>query len=257
MLWLQPPWSVLPQAPGKIPRVKRQQLARHLTSFHVKQDPSLALTLAPRFARLLKTFFKLYLRFTYKNTFFFFKPHFTFKPFFNLATRYSIVTFNVGTLLGHWTNLVTLLHNMLYLQLTILSFGNDLFKTEFTLLNWLQYRYNADFEGFIKYNFFTYTLAQMQAVDALFVYDYGAHYTSLKYFKRKKLFLLALVPITYDPLGVDYALPIFTSNPLIYYYFFKIFFTLFTGVRSIRYEEIKDCWFLANILVTLAPPPPP
>jgi len=198
--------------------------------------------------------FKTFLCFSENNFQFFFKPHYKYNLFFNCVTRENTVSINLFKYFNKWNNTYSLLSSLFFYNLSICSFGNRLIWQETTLINWDCFKnttqpYLKHYTPIFFTNFNTPKLIEkvfkpfnVSNQPIVFILDITKHNYNIKFFQKKKLFTLGLVPINYDPWLLNYPVPIFNQNLLIQYYFIKLYFKIKHNAKKIIFSNLKKMW---------------
>jgi hypothetical protein len=204
--------------------------------------------------KLVFRLYFLYLRFSYKNTIFFFKPHTNFRLFFNFISRDNVISLNTLRFFNRWSATQSFISNLFFYSFKILTFGNKFVWNEILTLNWLLYKplpqttFFPNPSLFIKNFVLTAETEQLflnllnQGLEVLFFIDVLKHGNTIFFFKSLKSFVIGLVPININPWEFSYAIPIFNQNLLIQFYFLKLFFNLYYYNQKKRFFWLKHLW---------------
>ena len=201
----------------------------------------------------------LYLRFSFKNTIFFFKPHSHFRLFFNFTTRDNIISLSTSRFFNRWTDTQLFLSNLFFYNFKILSFGNKFLWNEILALNWLSYQPIARtsflptrtffFKDFIltSQNERIFSNLLSHGLEILFIVDAAKHINTVFFFKTLHSFVIGLVPINFNPWEFSYPIPIFSQNLLLQFYFLKLFFNIYYFNQKEKFSLLKQLW-IQNLL---------
>lgn len=196
----------------------------------------------------------LYLRFSFKNIVFFFKPHTHFRLFFNFLSRDSIVSLNTLRFFNRWADTQLFFANLFFYNFKILTFGNKFLWSEVLALNWLIYKplpkisFSPTRSFFFKDFILTaqteriFTNFLTQGLEVLFILDVSKHKNTVFFFKTLNSFVIGLVPINFNPWEFSYPIPIFNQNLLLQFYFLKLFFSIYYTNQKNRFFSLKQLW---------------
>ncbi len=196
----------------------------------------------------------LYLRFSFKNIVFFFKPHSHFRLFFNFTTRDNIVSLSTSRFFNRWTDTQLFISNLFFYNFKILSFGNKFLWNEILALNWLSYRSTPRthflptrpffFKDFIltSQNERIFSNLLSHGLEILFIVDAAKHINTVFFFKTLNSFVIGLVPINFNPWEFSYPIPIFSQNLLLQFYFLKLLFNIYYFNQKEKFSLLKQLW---------------
>ena len=123
-----------------------------------------------------------------------------------------------------WRRLYYFLFNIYFFNLGIIYFGNIFFKNDINSLNWSVL---GRTESLFRYahNFFTlkpsrifnqgwvlFYKLRLSGLNLAFVCDLRFHKKTLYYLRRVQFFTIGIVPINYNQLLLDFALPSSSDN---------------------------------------------
>jgi hypothetical protein len=78
----------------------------------------------------------------------------------------------------------------------------------------------------------------LQDLDFAIVVDLKSHGRILTYLKKKGLYMVGLVPVTYSPWRVAYPVPAFSDSHLTQYYFLRLVIHLKSSAFSARHRYL-------------------
>jgi hypothetical protein len=189
-----------------------------------------------------------------KIFFFFFKPHFRFKLFFNCQVNSDIFTLNMVKLFNRWTSSLTLIINLIYHELNLLAFGSKTFETEVLTINWNTLKLGTKLYDTSNQTLFFKNIKQSAWIrsilsrfnrgtqEVFFFFDLTVRTKNLIWFKKFTCYKMGLVPSNYDPYSIDYPIPILSQNLLVQYYFIKVYFFLNFYARNLLFNKQKSLW---------------
>ena len=169
--------------------------------------------LTPQNLKTTTTFklFNTYLEYSQKWFSFFLKPHFSFKLFLSITKTSDLLYLNIVKVFNRWLNTYTLLGNLFYYNIQILSFGNRLLVDEILSLNLKSAPSTLTSYNPLNKSFFfrnakfgdqfsvIYKRIQNLKIENAFIFDITTHPRTLVYLNSINIFVIGLVPITQNP----------------------------------------------------------
>lgn len=198
--------------------------------------------------------FKLFLKLTCSQPFFYSRQHYAYRLLFSNLNPNELLYVDLGKAFSRWSSTQSLLVNLFYYNVRILSFGSKLLSNEILSLNWkLTTPDLLTHSTFDKSFFFTsaktgplYSKSFLRLssfkIENAFVFDLNFHQRTIFFLRRYKFFTLGIVASTQNPWLVDYSIPVFSSNILTQYYFIKLFLYTFSTARYLYFNNCKSLW---------------
>jgi len=199
--------------------------------------------------------FKLYLKLAYSQPFFNAKQHFSYRLLFNNFHPNEVVHLDLGKAFSRWFSTHSLLINLFYYSIRLVTFGTKLLRDEILALNSRTSPINIlNNNTFTKSFFFSsattgptfatgFRRLNSSKVENAFILDLDFHRRTTFFLKRNNIFTLGLVPASQDPWVVDHPIPTFSSTTLTQYYFIKLFTYTFSVGKSAYFMNVKSLWF--------------
>lgn len=198
--------------------------------------------------------FQLFLKLTCSQPFFYSKQHYAYRLLFSNLNPNELLYVDLGKAFSRWSSTQSLLVNLFYYDIKILSFGSKLLSNEILSLNWKLATPNLlTHSTFDKSFFFTsaktgplYSKSFLRLskfnIENAFVFDLNFHQRTIFFLRRYKFFTLGIVASTQNPWLLDYSIPVFSSNILTQYYFIKLFLYTFSTSRYLYFSNCKSLW---------------
>ena len=198
--------------------------------------------------------FQLFLKLTCSQPFFYSKQHYAYRLLFSNLNPNELLYVDLGKAFSRWASTQSLLVNLFYYDIRILSFGSKLLSNEILSLNWKLATPNLlSHSTFNKSFFFTsaktgplYSKSFLRLskfkIENAFVFDLNFHQRTIFFLRRYKFFTLGIVASTQNPWLLDYSIPVFSSNILTQHYFIKLFLYTFSTSRHLYFSNCKSLW---------------
>jgi len=183
-----------------------------------------------------------------------FKVHPSSKLFFMGYTRLSTTVFNISKLFSRWQDFYSVVYNIFFYNVPILTFGTALFESELLALNWVlstQLKRHWKFvrpyiftkENKINSNYNTiFALLKLNSFNTAFVIDTNYHKRTLYYLRQFYFFTIGVVPVTSDLYKVDFALPSASESATSHLFFIRLVYAVKKDVEHIRYVTYNSHW---------------
>ena len=198
--------------------------------------------------------FQLFLKLSHSQPFFYSKQHYIYRLLFSNLNPNELVYADLGKAFSRWSSTHTLLTNLFYYNIKIISFGSKLLINEILSLNWKLATPNLlTHSSFDKSFFFSsaktgplYSKSFLRLskfkIENSFIFDLNFHQRTIFFLRRYNFFTMGLVASTQNPWVVDYPIPVSISNILTQYYFIKLFLYTFSTAKHLYFLNCKSLW---------------
>ena len=198
--------------------------------------------------------FKLFLKLSLSQPFFYSRYHYSHRLLFNTLNPNEVVYVDLGKSYSRWFSLQTLLTNLFYYNIKIASFGTKLLADEILALNWRLTFTNLTTHSLFTKSFFfnsaktgpVYSKSFLRLskfnIENAFVFDLTFHQRTIFFLRRYNFFTFGLVTSAQNPWLVDYPILVSSSSLLIQYYFIKLFTYTFSSAKYLYFNNCKTLW---------------
>jgi hypothetical protein len=198
--------------------------------------------------------FQLFLKISCSEPFLHAKVHYLYRLLFNTSNPNLLASIDLGKAYSRWSTTQTLLINLFYFNIKVISFGNKLLINEILSLNWkLTSSELFSHSHFRKSLFFTsaktgplyarnfYSWSKLKIENA-FVFDLNFHQRTIFFLRRYNFFTMGIVAAAQNPWLLDHPIPVFSSTILTQYYFLKLFTYTFSVAKNLYFTNCKSLW---------------
>lgn len=201
-----------------------------------------------------RAIFLVFSRLMFKNINFFFKPHKSFKAFFNLTNRVGLIQVDTKIYFHRWLNGHLLIINIFFFNLTLLVLGNKFLWRETLTLNWLHYNFNDSIFKVLKNKFFfkdhnpssktesIFNKLKTISPDSFLVLNASTHKSNLFFLKKLGVFTIGFISVDNNPWLLSYPIPIFNQNLVVQYFLFQLMLFSFSKAKSLKFNLIYQYW---------------
>ncbi len=198
--------------------------------------------------------FNLFIQFSTNTNGIFFKPHANFQMFFITFTLRNSPLININKFFAKWIDFYNLLLNIFFSKMSLFIFSNKNFKNEVLSFNWsfnlIEYRlFKHSSQYFFMKGFKPGSAVSVvfkrflnSGLNIAFILDVKQHEKTLDFCKTIHLYTVGLVPYSMNPWFFSYAIPVYSNDVFIQYFFIK-FLTYLRNYSELEFfKQVRSVW---------------
>ena len=199
---------------------------------------------------LFKTFLKANATLGFTN----FIPHTSQRAIFIKYHKKGVAFSSLPKFYSSWMNTYTLLFNLIFYKIEILTFGNSFFKNEILALNWNSSTLLNNFWRYAKpfliyqsvkindYGNYIFRTLNNYGYSLGLVLDIIYHKKTIYYLRKNKFYVIGIVPCNYNIKSVDFALPIVNDTITNQLFFIRLIILIKKNVNQYKFNQLKNIW---------------
>ena len=198
--------------------------------------------------------YQIFSSLAFSKPFLYSKIHSVYRLLFNTINPNELVYVDAGKAFSQWSSTQSLLVNLFYYNIRVVSFTGKLLIDEVLSLNWkLTTPHLFSHSNFDKSIFFSpadtgpiyswnYLRLSKFKIENAFIFDLGFHKRTVFFLRRRKFFTFSIVAATQSPWLVDHPIPVLSSTLLTQYYFLKLVTYAFSRGQNLYFTNCKLLW---------------
>lgn len=161
---------------------------------------------------------------------------------------------SVRLLLNTYNSFNTLLFNVLYFNMKVLSFGNSVFRQEICALNWDYLTPYLYLHKFNKLSIFfqpnrlndkfpkIFRFFKTNGFHASIVYDSNYHKRTVYYLQRLSFYSIGIIPANMPKYTLNVSLPTLNDSLLMHLFMMRLFLRVNQSVRKSKFDLSYSFW---------------
>ena len=181
--------------------------------------------------------------------------HFSWKFWFLNNSKNLINLYFLKKIFNKWKNIFLLFINIFYYNISLLTFGTNFLKKEILSFNWFYLnkfflKWKLIFPFFFlklnkifNYGNYIFLNLKLKGFNLVLLLDILYHNKTNFYLKLNNFYVISLVPLYFNMLSVNFAIPINNNSVLNHLIFFKFLLKLKRISKKLEYQNVKNLWY--------------